>query len=88
MGDPERAPEVVPPEPLKPVKLASKKPTRKLRFGAAVGASVAIAAWIVRSVWHIEVPAEVAAAATVVASSLAAYFAKAHPEDLEAEEPE
>lgn len=70
-----------------PVKLASPKPIRKLRFGAAVGACVVIFVWLLRAIWKVEVPAEIAAAMTVVASSAAAYFTHSEYGDVTPSDP-
>lgn len=69
------------------VRLASPRPIRKLRFGAAIGALMVVIAWILRAAWKIEAPAEVAMAATVVVSSLVAYFTHSDYADVTPSDP-
>lgn len=52
-----------------------KVPEKKVTAAALAGAVVTIVVWILRATAHVEIPAEVSAAATVVLSAVAGYLA-------------
>ena len=63
-------------------KQISVKPIRKVTAGAAGGAAITVAIWTIKAVWKIEVPAEVAAAMTVLMTFLVSYQIPAAEDDL------
>jgi|RhiMethySRZTD1v2_1073278.scaffolds.fasta_scaffold1014757_3 hypothetical protein len=63
-------------------KQISVKPIRKVTAGAAGGAAITVAIWMIKAVWKIEVPSEVAAAMTVLMTFLVSYQIPAAEDDL------
>jgi hypothetical protein len=63
-------------------KQISVKPIRKVTAGAVGGAAITVAIWMIKAVWKIEVPAEVAGAMTVLMTFLVSYQIPAGEDDL------
>ena len=63
-------------------KQISVRPIRKVTAGAVGGAAITVAIWLIKAVWKIEVPAEVAGAMTVLMTFLVSYQIPAADDDL------
>jgi len=63
-------------------KQISVRPIRKVTAGAVGGAAITVAIWLIKAVWKIEVPAEVAGAMTVLMTFLVSYQIPAGEDDL------
>jgi putative flippase GtrA len=50
------------------------KPTNKVAIGALAGAITIVLVWIIKQVWHVDVPNEVAQAITVLTTFGTSYF--------------
>ena len=60
----------------------SVKPIRKVTAGAVSGAAITVALWLIKSVWKVDVPAEVASAMTMILTFAVAYQTPAADDDL------
>jgi len=58
------------------------KPIRKVSAGAVGGATITVALWMLKSVWKVDVPAEVASALTVILTFAVSYQTPAAEDDL------
>ena len=63
-------------------KQISVKPIRKVTAGAVGGAAITVALWMIKSVWKVDVPTEVASAMTVLLTFAVSYQTPAADEDL------
>jgi hypothetical protein len=51
-------------------------PTNKVISGGVWGSTIVIVVWVLKEHFNITIPADVSAAATVIASSIASYFTR------------
>lgn len=65
----------------------SNKPIRKVTAGAIGGASITVVLWMIKSVFKVDVPAEVASAMTVLLTFAVSYQTRAADDDLAPVEP-
>lgn len=63
-------------------KQLSVKPIRKVTAGAVGGAAITVILYMVKTVWKVEVPADVASAMTVLLSFAVSYQTSAGEDDL------
>ena len=60
----------------------SGKPIRKVTAGAIGGATITVVLWMIKSVFKVDVPAEVASAMTVLLTFAVSYQTSAADDDL------
>lgn len=64
--------------------LKSTRPIRKVAAGGVAGAITTILIYLVKTIWKVEVPADLVGAITTVISFVTAYMVPSAPGDLEA----
>jgi hypothetical protein len=62
--------------------LQTKNPIRKVTFASIAGSIVVLGIWLVKTIFHFEIPGEVGAAITAIIGFITSYFTKSAPEDL------
>lgn len=69
-------------------RVASARPLAKISAVTVAGAMTIVIAWLARTVWQIDIPAEVQAAITTLIAALAGYLTPLLPGEVVREEGE